>query len=121
MPFKQYLNAKTNESSIRLALIWSLGLSTIAFIIVCFHVVWNTIEAQPIEWLGLAAFVGGLASFFLAAVYGKITQQKNEFNAYDYNQGQYGGLNTGYYQNTMYSAQPDATVPPTENPELLKG
>jgi hypothetical protein len=83
--FKNYMGDDKGESSIRLALIWSLLLSTACFFAMLFYIIYNTLENRPIEWYGLATFAGGVSSFFLAAVYGKVTQKKYEI---DYSQPQ---------------------------------
>lgn len=65
-------------SSMRYALIWVIWMSLILVGASAFHIIFNTISGDEIQWNGVAILVGAISLFISSAVAGKVIQKKQE-------------------------------------------
>lgn len=107
---KQYLQSGNRESSMRLALIWGIILSSVVMLVMCFIAIYSTMNGIAIDWAGMAWFLGSLSTFMGVLVYGKVSQKRQEYyDGYNGNNG-YGNMNPGNNVNAYNSDIVDDSV-----------
>ena len=76
--FKGILSEGGKISSNRFALLVNSVAIFILFLSVAFHITWNTVCEIKIQFTELGYFLGGMAAYIGAVLYGKVSQKKVE-------------------------------------------
>lgn len=74
----ELLKEDSKISSMRWALVQVTRMSYLVILSGCFHIIYNTLKSNLIEWSGIALLLAGLTAFIGAAVTGKWLQKKEE-------------------------------------------
>jgi len=78
--FTEYLKSGTEESSIRLVLVWAMWLMTSVFVAIDSYIIIAAIKSSTIEFTGITILITSLGVFITPFLYYKNKQKRLELN-----------------------------------------